>query len=538
MYTHFNRLLLRTPLNPLNRIVETPPINEDYFKEGIFLASPELLQELEKLKNKTIKEKEKLNLSLLKYWIRSCMRCTPYGTFAACGIVEIKNSGTNIILNPRDKFVKKARIDMNYISSLVATLNGTELIDKGINLFTNNSLYSVNSQYRYADYFIKNNTRIYNLAAAPKTDYLELIINRANDGATIEELCNLLLERTNGFSKIEIKEFILELLSSQILISELEPSITGIEPLQQLIKILETKEKDSSLLISLQNIKSLLDRTDLSLQSYTDIEEHLSFLKGKVETPKNITQVDQYLSLDENVINEKLIDKIISQSAELFLLSKPYKSSDLEAFKKKFIERYENEKVSLSLALDPDIGIGYSTITGTSTFTDDFIDDLNLAFDFDNNQIEFNYIQKYALKKYSEYLKLGKPYIEVLPEEIAGFKKNTEGFNFQESMAIMGSLYLPKDSSDEDFSFDLISVGGSSGANLLGRFAHGSTQIVNLIHDIVKAEDEAHPDSILGEIVHMPQARIGNILLRPIIRNYEIPYISKSGLENKKMKYV
>jgi len=47
---------------------------------------------------------------------------------------------------------------------------------------------------------------------------------------------------------------------------------------------------------------------------------------------------------------------------------------------------------------------------------------------------------------------------------------------------------------------------------------------------IVQKETNYHSDKILAEIVHIPESRTGNILRRPILRNFEIPYLSNSGV--------
>ena len=80
----------------------------------------------------------------------------------------------------------------------------------------------------------------------------------------------------------------------------------------------------------------------------------------------------------------------------------------------------------------------------------------------------------------------------------------------------------------------LNSFSGSSGANLLARFSHTNFEIEQLVKDITLKEQEILPDVIFAEIAHLPDSRVGNILSRPHIRDYEILYLANSDLaENR-----
>src|SRR5262249_31870810 len=70
-----------------------------------------------------------------------------------------------------------------------------------------------------------------------------------------------------------------------------------------------------------------------------------------------------------------------------------------------------------------------------------------------------------------------------------------------------------------------------AGANLLGRFCHGSPDVTALTERCLRAEEAQRPDAVFAEIVHLPEGRIGNILLRPVLRDYEIPYLGASGAD-------
>ena len=49
--------------------------------------------------------------------------------------------------------------------------------------------------------------------------------------------------------------------------------------------------------------------------------------------------------------------------------------------------------------------------------------------------------------------------------------------------------------------------------------------------EVTAIENQLHPDKIIAEIVHLPQARTGNILYRNFKREYEIPYLGNASVD-------
>jgi thiopeptide-type bacteriocin biosynthesis protein len=72
-------------------------------------------------------------------------------------------------------------------------------------------------------------------------------------------------------------------------------------------------------------------------------------------------------------------------------------------------------------------------------------------------------------------------------------------------------------------------VGGPSGANWLGRFCHGDAALRDHVRAHLRQEESLRPDAIFAEIVHLPEGRMGNVLCRPLLRQYEIAYAGRSG---------
>jgi lantibiotic biosynthesis protein len=165
----------------------------------------------------------------------------------------------------------------------------------------------------------------------------------------------------------------------------------------------------------------------------------------------------------------------------------------------------------------------------------ELVDDLPVVLNRGQDKAPaFDYIQQYTLAKYNDWALQDRNGIEIQEEELKALEKNSESLKLPCSMYLMGSLLKQAGQLDANhFTFDVAGLGGPSGANLLGRFTHGDHELYQYVKDILKAEEQEHPDTLYAEIAHLPQARTGNILLRPVLRTYEIPYVGLSGADEK-----
>ncbi len=525
-------ILLRSPLQDFTQAYKPKPGNAltPIFKEGLYLSSPAYWQELQKQASLTGKNKDKLDRTFAKYWIRSCMRSTPYGTFAGSAIVNMEAAETQIILDKSSSHLRRLRVDMNYMTGLITALTTHPAILKQLKFYPNNSIYEVPNGFRYAEYTLTDDSRNYQLTSISNAAYIKAILKSAAAGATIAELGHLLAEE-EGVSAGDAETFIKEMYESQLLVSALEPCVTGKEPLDELIEQLESLQDVAQILTGLKNIQQLIRIPEDGVAYYQNIEDALKKLDISIGLPKNILQTDLFLGMHQARISKDLVSAIIEQAGDLLMLAKENRSSELEDFKKRFHTRYEEAEVPLAIALDADLGIGYAGVRDERAGGSDWVDDLVTgATQATGSRPDENYLEQFALIKYHNYLKEGKQGIELTEEELKGFKKQVASFNFSNSLFLMGSLLKKEGRLDKThFVFDIASMGGPSAGNLLGRFTHGDERLAQLTREMLAAEETEYPDAIYAEIAHLPQARIGNILLRPVLRKYEIPYVGKSG---------
>ncbi|MBO9732521.1 MAG: lantibiotic dehydratase [Chitinophaga sp.] len=538
-----NFYVVRTPLLPVDTITKLQHITNDtladtikaifrdeYLQEAIYIASPELYMELQKWwQGTSVNEKDnyKLASSLYRYLLRMSTRCTPYGLFAGCATGEPADH-TNIQLQPKQEHKKHGRLDMNYVAELAAAITAVPEIREQLLYYPNNSLYATGKQYRYAAYTVKNKIRSYYLTAVNQSPYLDKILQTTAQGATLADIRNCIVSEEDDISETEADEFITELLENQLLVSELEPTVTGTEFFVHLTRRLQQLKGTEEFTHPLSRIQQLLQEQHTSIDKYTVTHALVKSMLINTNS-KDLVQTDLFLATHANTLSHTVINELAAQIGQLWKLSPVNSNADLQNFRQAFQQRYEEQEVPLSVALDTEAGIGYGAHSQHSADHTPLVDDIVAAPKGPATGSPRTKMQEFQLQQLHQCLQTGQKVIQLTKEHLDTLK-DRDVPALPHSLYLMGSI-LSTDATAIDngnYLFDMNGCSGPSAANLLGRFCHGDEALSTRVKAALAAEEAADPEKIYAEVVHLPESRTGNILMRPRLRPYEIVYLANS----------
>ena len=214
----------RSPINSNNKNV-----NDAIFSEALYLSTPILLKEYNKhlIKPLTnVKDLKKINVSLYKYKSRASNRCTPFGLFAGLSIGSWGDENDIVLdANLKNTLNRKTRLDMNVLCNLAQVLSKQDFIKPHLKFYPNTSIYNIGSHYRYIEYYYNNNIRFHKINKLDFSTYLQDVLRESKVGLKYSQLTQVLI--SEDISIDEASSFIDELVASQILINNLEPTLTG-----------------------------------------------------------------------------------------------------------------------------------------------------------------------------------------------------------------------------------------------------------------------------------------------------------------------
>lgn len=473
--------------------------------------------------------------SLVRYFLRMAGRSTPFGLFSGCSIGTVDpDSPTELVLSPRQQYRTATRLDFDYLFSLTSELRRNSALQAEMRYGWNSSLHCIGDSWHYLQSRLSGDSRTHHLVKLTRDEYLDSVLacSRSGNSSFAElEAAIRTCDDSESMTKDEINEYLSELSESDILVPSILPLLTCISPLDDLLDQLRELPSATNVYGTLIDVKeslSALDtrQLDVSPEEYQRIAMQLKTLPAKVDEA-HLLQVDMFKPVLNANLGQAVLNELYSTLDILGRITGPYEPGDLTQFRNAFTARYQDEWVSLVEALDLEVGIGYgraSTSDGSP-----LLRGLPLESRQSSNHIGLNEFQTFLLQKVLDCAHEGTNELELQPSDFPTASKLDE--SLPDSFIVMASLVSSSPEALKQGDFELVYKGGMgpSSARMLGRFCSANPQLDSLVRAALREEESQDPDAIYVEIVYLPEGRIGNVLCRPVLRDYEIVYLGRSG---------
>ncbi|MCI0458219.1 MAG: lantibiotic dehydratase [Gemmataceae bacterium] len=535
-------------------------VSQPEVRDALFVASPSLEEHLPVWLEEPDSERgQKIERSLVKYFARMAGRATPFGLCAGCSVGTLGQE-TRLELPPRSRYQRHTRLDMDYLVALTEALDRDPALRKTLKYRPNSSLYRSGGRVRYAAVHRNGAEASYCLVGIEYSDYLAATLARAQKGARSQALAATLVAADGEASLDEANEYIGDLIDGQVLVSGLLPGVTGPEPIHDLVAQLTELASEvasaprglgaltqprspgalATLLDQARTELAALDATGLGVppERYRAVARRLEELPAKVEL-KRLFQVDMVKPVEAASLGGGLLAEI-TRGVELWQrLARRTPNKALQKFREAFVERYQGQDVPererrwvpLVEALDEEIGIGFDTAGGPSAEASALLEGLTFPPRAEET-VPWGKQHTYLLRKLAEALAARVDEIVLEPRDLDELAA-PDPAPLPDAFAVLARVAAASEAALDrgDFRVFLGGVSGPSGALLLGRFCHADPELRQHVEAHLRAEEALQPEAVFAEIVHLPeQGRLGNILLRPILRSYEIPYLGRSAV--------
>jgi thiopeptide-type bacteriocin biosynthesis protein len=516
-----DRHALRGALRALARQAEV--------REALALASPDLAARLGAWMEDALAPADARNVerSLLKYLSRMSHRSTPFGLFAG---VSMGRWGevSRLTVGPWLECRKAVRLDWGVLESQVARLEREPALRSGVAYRPNTSLHASGGWYRYLERREQaGRGRTYHLEAVEATPHLDFALTQAQGGISLEEL-TARLARHAGVAPASARMFLDRVVEAQVLCGGLQPPLTSPDPVEHVATLLRACPAMAASAAALASLGSELEALQgAPLGSHPEGYRAQVPALARLEVPpgtRDVLQVDLYRPAPELTLSPR-VRRALEEGAEtLRRLARPPVEGPLDRFRAAFTARYEAQWMPLLEVLDEESGIGFD---GAPPMEEPLLEDLPLQRPAPPRGLSPR--DRYLMVRLagwqgSRIWDLGERDLEAL--------SNPDPPPFPSSFAALTCLAAadPAALDRGEFQFWMEQYSGPTAARWLGRFAAGDAELKEALRRHLRKEEAARPGALFAEVVHVPEGRMGNVLARPALRDYEIPFLVASGV--------
>ena len=369
-YEAGNFFTVRAPLLPFNKYISMPEeeedyiqflnqiINDKYLREGIKWASPNLYEMIKLFLESNKPLTSNAYKSISNYFIRMTTRPTPFGLFAGIGIGFGDSKDTRIIINEKllQKFI---RVDREWLNGVIKKFERNDEIIINLKVLMNPNVY-ISGNRLVNPYKRSNEERKYRIKSTIRlSENVKRVIEKTATPILFKDLVNHLLKKNPTVPKQIVMKFLLQLIEEEYLISELRLQILNVEPLAELISIVEKfNNRETELLYKcLTGIKEYETKPiDEAIDRYSELLENMK----QIYLTKNYLQIDTKLTIDQASISRYHLNQLEETARYLVDLAKCVDyPNEIDNYRDEFIERYGvNTFVPILELLDDNLGLG------------------------------------------------------------------------------------------------------------------------------------------------------------------------------------
>ena len=516
-------------------------LQDPVIRQALFIASPSVESAITYWEEDADSKKGlQAERALVRYFSRMCTRSTPFGLFSGLSLGEIKTDSRNIrsdfLLTSHHLYKTYSRLDCEFLCNLAEELEKHDDIQNSLTYRPNTSLHCLGDSCHYVESCDGESGRRHHLARVTTNPIFEHIINKASAGATIGQLVDTLTEvlKPRRITKPLAVQYVRDLIAANILVSTLSPPATGLPPFESLLEELAVAAPHSIYLTALHSAKAKLARLDkhglgCSIKDYEKIIHDLASLPIEVQEGR-LFHVDMTKPFKIGVLGPAIMDEVARGFQSLCQLSRVDTFPVLTRFREAFTARYDQAQVPLLEALDEEFGIGFN-------FDSPPIESSSLlrGMQFDGSLPPIKAGEKLVgVDGFLLELLLSRKGLEGIelcldPCQLPNGDKQAALLpdSFALNAVVLASSFQAVESGA--FQIHLKGAFGPGSARTFGRFCHLDEDLERVARDTAREEEKHDRGAIYAEIAHLPGGRAGNLICRPVLREYEIPYLGRSG---------
>lgn len=484
----------------------------------------------------------KVERALVRYLARMVGRATPFGLLAGCSLGEVGRE-TQLQLAPRQQYRRFTRLQGEYQGALVAHLEALPALRQRLHYHPNSSLCQLGRSLRYTEVLSDSpNEPAFPLIELEPSAALQLTLARAGRGAPGEVLAAALANDHAAVPLTEWRLFVAELITNQVLVSELSTPISGDTDIRALVAHVErilarpgsggqpaAAHESAALLLQLRAVADRLQQLDT--QTIGSVPPDFAPLPPSGAEPLPLPSarglhIDLYKPVARAVLGAADLTRILKGVRALHRLMGRQSDSSIRDFRLALVARYEGQPVRLVEALDDDFGVGFERASGPGQDPSPLLAGVDFTPAAEDASIRWTARQQLIMQKLGAALQAGQDELVFCDADLAGLP---EPLPLPQAFAAQALLLAPCGNPSAAARVVIDAVYGPSGANLLGRFCPGSPALESRVRQHLAAEAAHQPECIYAEVIHLPAGRLANLVQRPVLREFEIPFLGHSG---------